>query len=121
MKIRNGFVSNSSSSSFILYGKMFNDEEELINALKVFYGDIKNIPGYNEEEEYFDYSDFNDTSDDIEVISDCDYGVHAIGIYPWNMGDNETKLQFMERVAKTLSKFRIKQEELELIEEVISG
>lgn len=31
MKIRNGFVSNSSSSSFLIYGISFENEQDLIN------------------------------------------------------------------------------------------
>mgnify|MGYP001060965409 CR=1 FL=1 len=60
MKIRQGFVSNSSSTSFMIYGIIFdpdfNDKESIIEALKtsrkIFSEKIEEIRN-NEMKEYF--------------------------------------------------------------------
>ena len=83
MKIRNGFVSNSSSSSFLVYGSecprsVENDEKcaELIKELGIEY-----IYGYEDE-----------------GISDC------IGLSWDEVKDDETGKQFKERVEEAVKK-----------------
>jgi len=75
MKIRNGFVSNSSSSSFCILGV------QMKNTDKKSY-----IPGLKMEEGIYDY---------------CEDEVFK-GLYPWDIGDNETILQAKERILKIL-------------------
>ena len=78
MKIREGFVSNSSSTSFCIYGARFpyNKRQELEakegNGIELFHGD----PNYGEN---------------------CYLGIDFVA-----MGDDETKNQFKARIEKAL-------------------
>jgi len=75
MKIRNGFVSNSSSSSFVIYGTMETMTDELAEKL-----DELGINYWNPH----------------------DYGDDYIGIEFSDMELDETKRQFQDRVTKKL-------------------
>lgn len=86
MKYRNGFVSNSSSTSFVLYGIRFKrdeDSEEKASqlarstGLKVLYGDYNLYVGLTESGEV-EHSRVGD------------------------MRDDETRLQFQERIRNAL-------------------
>ena len=48
MKIRNGFVSNSSTSSFLIYGILL-DEDEIKKALNIQDGDGEDEDGYGDD------------------------------------------------------------------------
>lgn len=60
MKIRNGFVSNSSSSSFVILGKKLKDDEETMNYLKEKYpGEFKDfIEEYLGNNQKYNLNDF---------------------------------------------------------------
>lgn len=92
MKIRTGFVSNSSSSSFCLFGVILDEEQQ------------KKFPQSKWGEPIFP-EDFN---------LECEWGVgdipdfHAIvGFQPSKMKDDETLHQFKERVHKELQKLNL--------------
>ena len=87
MKIRSGFVSNSSSSSFCILGIAVDDET---------YEKLDNIP----------YSSRNeDTLDTQTGISNEDD--RYIGYCPEKMKDDETLSQFKDRIVEAANKLGI--------------
>lgn len=69
MKLRYGFVSNSSSTSFSIYGAIIEEESEEKTLLDYYYGDPN--------------------SDDRSIYIGLEYS---------SMTDDETKRQFKERI-----------------------
>lgn len=49
MKVRTGFVSNSSSSSFVIFGKTLSNPEEVLMTLTMKRGDVLVIGDYLSE------------------------------------------------------------------------
>lgn len=92
MKIRNGFVSNSSSSSFLIYGAYMDSDKVREAAAKV--------EGMNPE--------------DVDLYDVCFEGLEAHspdysdGVYlglSWDsIGDNQTGAEFKKSVADALEK-----------------
>ena len=78
MKIRNGFVSNSSSTSFYLMGVMHKDKDE-----------PELIKGSNLCVEY--------------ACNECDDSIY-IGLPPESMKEDETLRQFKQRIFDELNK-----------------
>lgn len=91
MKIRNGFVSNSSSSSFILtFSSPIETFEDLCKEL-----DIENIPGWDEE----------DTENLIKVFRDICWNRLEMDIeeFYYNIEDYvDDEYPFMEKSCKEL-------------------
>lgn len=79
MKIRSGFVSNSSSSSFCILGISFDSEDQIPETWSKH-------PSIKFEEACNEYDD--------RIF---------LGMYPENMKDEETLLQFKERIAQALT------------------
>jgi hypothetical protein len=108
MKIRTDFVSNSSSSSFMLVGACFNDEEIKNAWLKLHPKDSEK---FNEDsEEYDDYytSDIvDDLADELglryERGIDNYYDEYCIGLTYDKMDANETRAQFEKRIMDKLN------------------
>lgn len=99
MKIRNGFVSNSSSSSFCIIGMAFDDDD-----LKKYIAKIENITDEDEIED-IDITDyFYDKNRDIDIETGIGeyYEQHILGKYYSDMKDDETKAHFEARVKKLL-------------------
>lgn len=96
MKVRNGFVSNSSSCSFCIYG-IAVDEDELKSVYEAVKGetdlDSYDIAGAISEETNVEFHkpSYDDT--------------YYFGIDACDVGDNETGAQFKERVKSALSKY----------------
>lgn len=99
MKMRTDFVSNSSSSSFVLWGASF-DLDELQQNLKE-----SNAVSHEDEDVYSSY--FDQWLDEQKVF---DYGEYVIGdneavfgLKPTEMKDDETLLQFKTRIFAKLA------------------
>ena len=100
MKVRNGFVSNSSSSSFCIYGKYF-DSDELLEKVKT--------TNFLTEEELEEVE--NDDYELVEIIEEktglevyMDEDCAWIGKSWSYIGDDETGRQFKENVASEIEK-----------------
>ena len=93
MKIRNGYVSNSSSSSFCILGIIKPDSFSI--------DDLYKLPRYS----------FLTYSNGIYEYSDEEY---IIGAEPREMKDNETLMQFKERICSKFKEYNldVKPEEL---------
>jgi hypothetical protein len=107
MKIRNGFVSNSSTSSFVIYG------------IRVHNGDIQGIAeklgvdliGTRDEcscqEEGYD-KDIDDLAEDIADLLELELQTgqegycYYFGADPTYIGDDETGRQFKENIEKPI-------------------
>ena len=123
MKIRNGFVSNRSSSSFVLFGIKLSPSQ----AQKVFKAsggktnpscdcgesdcEVCGLDGLNAIAEFFDerFYDFKklEVGRGLENLSNEDF---FIGISPEHMKNDETLLQFKTRIAALLTERGLKAE-----------
>lgn len=104
MKIRTDFVSNSSSSSFVLWGVDF-DVDELTQKLKDA-GFLKDKEDCEDGEDGYGYSnealcEFLDEKFDYDEYVIGDDAV-VLGMKPDKMKDEETLAQFKQRVVDKL-------------------
>ena len=123
MRIKNDFVTNSSTSSFIVWG-ISTDFHELEKNKKIadaiYDKYLNNATGEIEtREEFFDNIDKYDF---LDVIQDLvgKYNLEAtmppyddvvyIGICPFSIGDNETGLEFKMRVKNALEELGFNEE-----------
>lgn len=87
MKIRNGFVSNSSSSSFCILGIVRGDK-------------------YQIDEDVAETLDSGDGLERVYGIDDyCDQ--QLFGMSPSQMKDDETLLQFKQRIVDEFQKYNV--------------
>lgn len=114
MKIRNGFVSNSSTSSFLIYGA-YLESEDIVTAFKNNIDKIKEkspddaAVAYYEEspEDYDDYFEMLDSLSDLMEDKDIDTWCvwdedYYIGASLRRIKDDETMSQFKDRIGKKI-------------------
>ncbi len=92
MKIRMGFVSNSSSSSFCVVGKIYEDEKnELYNKF---------------DEMIYDLNENNEIDPSLVTCQGISnyYDSIILGMEIENIQDNETMSQFKQRVLEQVKK-----------------
>lgn len=99
MKLRQGFVSNSSSTSFCIMGCSTSDV-----TLKPEF-----------EEKFDGLADLAESSDD-GLEYECIEGEY-IGMSIYSMGQNETRSQFSARVKRTLEKYCTVNDDPDIIHE----
>ena len=106
MKIRTDFVSNGSSSSFMLVGACFNNKEIKDAWLKLHPEDSEK---FNEESENYDIYDLAyDIAYELGLKCECGidnyYDDYVFGLPYGEMKIDETRAQFEERIRSKLNK-----------------
>ena len=107
MKDRKSWVSNSSSTSFCVYGICI-DEAEFMEVVKNKYPNCK-IGETNDEGDEWNYWDWIESEDlDTKGLTFEHCGeaeTHWIGLSATEIEDEETGKQFKERAEKALNEF----------------
>lgn len=104
MKIRQGFVSNSSSTSFIIYGFHFDDGP--LESMRTTYKEMYELS--DDDMENCNGSDIFDSTIEDNLIDEikCFYGeeTNYIGISWGSIKDDETGKQFKDRIYNSIKK-----------------
>lgn len=116
MKIRADFVSNSSSSSFVLWGVSF-DTDNLVEKLR----DAGLVPARPDDGEDHINEDIEEFLDSRKIPYDeyvfgYDDNFIAFGLSPTCMKDNETLKEFKARVVDKLKSYGISVDGLSQVE-----
>ena len=125
MKIRNGFVSNSSSSSFLIFGKCFDGVSKFIKNDTV----LEKLGNDFDEEDDVDYYEIMEEligwKEVLEFhINEYDTDSIWVGVSWDKVKDDETGLEFKQRVSNEINKklgTSLRIEDLNTYEEAWSG
>lgn len=102
MKIRNGFVSNSSSSSFCIYGA-YLDFDELVEKVKASnLLTEEKVEELEENDEWYELEEIIGEKTNLEVYSSDDS--YWVGRSWSSIDDDETGRQFKESVKADIEK-----------------
>lgn len=118
MKVRNGFVSNSSTTSFCIYGTHID-----LNDVRKFLrkNDLFTEINPDEIEDDYDLIDkVTNSSKYLVHITDNDGGVF-IGRDYWSLKDDETGGQFKKTTKEEFNRLFEKEFHLQMINDYVSG
>jgi hypothetical protein len=109
MKIRQGFVSNSSTSSFCIYGTCL-DSSEIIGKLKTEYKTALMLAQDSDDEDDLDVSDFleqffGEQDGSWTYYDPCEDGNYYIGRSWTDIKDEETARQFKDKIEQIIGKY----------------
>lgn len=107
MKIRQGFISNSSSSSFIIFGIKLNEKElENLSSNKLILDEMEELDDYDTSEAINSYCDKNNLSFyQCENEVDSIIGVNVISTYNDQIVEiSQLSISDQQRCRKELSK-----------------
>jgi hypothetical protein len=106
MKIRNGFVSNSSSSSFLIYGICFDKKDERLKKIfseeeiKKFEEEGETITSYEANEKLSSMEGYGE----FEVIQPDCFDDYYIGVSPDTIPDDVTMGDWKKDINEKLKK-----------------
>jgi hypothetical protein len=93
-----GFVSNSSTSSFCIYGV------ELDYKLKAKIEKVESTESDEDEDDFDEEVDLYELFDEAGLEYHSYEGGEFVGVSPFDINDDETGAQFKQRVADEISK-----------------
>ena len=109
MKVRTGFVSNSSSSSFCLYGCTFDTTDitkDMLTDEAIKILEEHELFPEDPDDEDSSYEDTYEVLDYLGGGQICgEEGYFVAGEAPWEMKADETRSQFEERVRNQVKKY----------------
>lgn len=98
MKIRTGFVSNSSSSSFVLVGARLENEDEIKLALK----EGLQVMFWSNDEMFIDFEDLDEDDQNVDFKKNEYWAALLYDTFGDCDGDMETEISFDKIKSKTV-------------------